>query len=204
MNGILKHVVLDENPIFKRARPILLKLFCQGMLSIETKYVVYGALISIAISPFLWLVGVFAKGIHIAILLTAWWVLRDYIVEYGHLHYLLLSMGVIAILYKSTYETLVDIFLNILLVATGGGVLRWLCKGYLSEGVFRQKMMTSGYIADFVAPLASSLPHKYSGQYNEIMDLYLAINQPGNEEKLCVLLESYENGDNLFEQPPPP
>jgi hypothetical protein len=53
-------------------------------------------------------------------------------------------------------------------------------------------MMMEGPVADFIAPIAASVPHENFGRYNEIMDLYLDLNRPGNEEKLGLLLDAYE------------
>ena len=149
-------------------------------------------MLSIVMSPFMFLLGSVTKSIHIVVLVACWWFLKEYISEYGLLHLFLLAIGFIAILYKILYDVLVVFLLDVLLIVTGGACLRWLCDGYLAGAVFRQKMMMEGPVADFIAPIAASVPHENFGRYNEIMDLYLDLNRSGNEEKLSLLLDAYE------------
>ncbi len=115
------------------------------------------AMISIVSSPFMFLLGAAIKSIHIAVLVACWWFLKGYISEFGQLHMFLLAIGFVAILYKAIYSILVDIFLNLVLLVTGGRLVIWLCEGYLSGAVFRQKMMMEGLVAEFIAPIATSV-----------------------------------------------
>ncbi len=101
MNVLAKRIVLDaDNSLFQKVHPVVLHIFCCGVLAAETKRLMLGALISVAVSPMGWVVVIFRKAIHIAILLAAWWFLRDFISEFGSLDYALLAVGIIAIFYK--------------------------------------------------------------------------------------------------------
>ncbi len=82
--------------------------------------------------------------------------------------------------------------MNLVLLVSGCSLLLWLCDGYLVSAAIRQKLMMEGFVADFIAPMATSIPHEYFSQYEELIDLYMAINEPGNEEKLNLLLDTYE------------
>ena len=55
-------------------------------------------------------------------------------------------------------------------------------------------MLTSELIGSFIAPIAESIPHTYRIriQYDKIMDLYININQPGNEDRLTKELDKYD------------
>jgi hypothetical protein len=192
VSNLQKHTIIGDNPTWQRAHPVLLHLFCQGMLTVDKKWLLRYAMLSIVMSPFMFLLGSVTKSIHIVVLVACWWFLKEYISEYGLLHLFLLAIGFIAILYKILYDVLVVFLLDVLLIVTGGACLRWLCDGYLAGAVFRQKMMMEGPVADFIAPIAASVPHENFGRYNEIMDLYLDLNRSGNEEKLSLLLDAYE------------
>ena len=142
--------------------------------------------------PLSWVFMVFFKSIHIGILLVAWWFLKDYLIEFGSLHYVLLAIGLVAIFYKGVYDDLIQLFFDILVIITWGGFMRWICRGYLPGNPFRQKMLISKPIETFIASPAASIPNEFRMQYDEIMDLLLDINQPGNEEILSQLLDRYE------------
>jgi len=53
-------------------------------------------------------------------------------------------------------------------------------------------MLISKPIESFISVPAASIPHEYRIQYDEIMNLYLDINLPGNDYKLSQLLDEYE------------
>ena len=192
MNVLAKRIVLDaDNPLFRQVHPAILHIFCCGVQSAETKRLMLGGLFSIAVSPLAWVIVVFRKAIHVAILLVVWWFLRDYVAEFGSLDYVLLAVGMTAIFYKDIYSELLDLFLNILVLVTGGGFLRWVCTGYLSGTGFRQKLLTTEPMERLVGVMVAVIPIRYRDHYDEIMDLYLDSNKPGNEERLNRILEEY-------------
>ena len=113
MKVLAKRIVLDaNNPLFRKVHPVVLHIFRCGVQAAETKRLMLGALISISVSPMGWVVVIFRKAIHIAILLAAWWFLRDFIAEFGSLDYALLAVGMIAIFYKEIYGQLLDLALG--------------------------------------------------------------------------------------------
>ncbi len=192
MKVLAKRIVLDaNNPLFRKVHPVVLHIFCCGVQAAETKRLMLGALISISVSPMGWVVVIFRKAIHIAILLAVWWFLRDFIAEFGSLDYVLLAIGMTAIFYKDIYDELLNLFLNLLVLATGGGFLRWVCSGYLYGTVFRQKFLTVEPMENLVGSMVAVIPNRYRDRYDEIMDLYLDSNRPGNDERLNRILEEY-------------
>ena len=192
MNVLTKRIVLDpDNPLFRKVHPVVLHVFCRGVQTGESKRFMLAALLSIAVSPVGWVVVIFRKAIHIAIILAVWWFLRDAIAEFGSLDYVLLTVGMTAIFYKDIYDELLDLFLCVLVLATGGGFLRWMCSGYLSGTGFRQTMLTRDPMERLVARMVVAIPNRYRNQYDEIMDLYLDSNTPDNEERLNQILEEY-------------
>ena len=192
MKVLAKRIVLDaKNPLFRKVHPVVLHIFCCGVQAAETKRLMLGALISIAVSPMAWVVVIFSKAVHIAILLAVWWFLRDFIAEFGLLDYVLLTIGMTAIFYKDIYDELLNLFLNVLVLASCGGFLRWICTGYLAGTVFRQKFLTVEPMENLVGSMVAVIPNRYRDRYDEIMDLYLDSNKPGNEERLNRILEEY-------------
>ncbi len=192
MKVLAKRIVLDaNNPLFRKVHPVVLHIFRCGVQAAETKRLMLGALISISVSPMGWVVVIFRKAIHIAILLAVWWFLRDFIAEFGSLDYVLLAIGMTAIFYKDIYDELLNLFLNLLVLATGGGFLRWVCSGYLYGTVFRQKFLTVEPMENLVGSMVAVIPNWYRDRYDEIMDLYLDSNRPGNDERLNRILEEY-------------
>lgn len=89
------------------------------------------------------------------------------------------------------HNELLNLFLNVLVLATVGGFLRWVCTGYLSGAVFRQKFLTVEPMETLVGSMVAVIPNRYRDRYDEIMDLYLDSNKPGNEERLNRILEEY-------------
>lgn len=192
MNVLTKRIVFDaDNPLFRKVYPVILHVFCRGVRAAESKYLTLGALVSLALSPLGWVLAIFGNAIHVAIILAVWWFLRDVIAEFGSLDYVLLAVGMIAIFYKDFYNALVDLFLRILVLATGGGFLRWMCAGYLSGTGFRQWILTTKPMEGLVADMVGTIPNGYRKQYDEVMNLYLDSNLPDKEERLNQILEQY-------------
>lgn len=192
MKVLAKRIVLDANdPLFRKVQPVVLDIFCRGVQAAETKLLMLGALMTIALRPLSWPIAILGKAIHIAILLTVWWFLRDFIAEFGSLDYVLLAIGMTAIFYKDIYDELLDLLLDVLVLATGGGFLRWVCTGYLSASLFRQKILTDEPMVKLVGRMVAVIPNKYRDRYDEILDLYIQSNKPGNEERLIQILEEY-------------
>ena len=171
MNVLPKRIIFDaDNPLFRKVHPVVLHIFCRGVKAAESKRLMLGALVSIATSPLGWVILIFKKTIHLAILLVAWWFLRDFVAQFGPLDHVLLTIGIIAIYYKNIYDELLDLFLNVLVLATGGGFLRWVCTGYLSGTGFRQKLLTIKPMEALVGTMVAVIPNRYRDRYDEIMD----------------------------------
>jgi len=192
MNILAKRAVLNaDNQLFRKAHPVLLDIFCRGVLAAESKRLILGAFLSIAVSPVGWVIVIFKKAIHLAILLAVWWFLREEIARYGSLGYMLVVLAAVAIFYKEIYYELLDLFINLLVIVTGGGFLRWMCAGYISGTGFRQHYLTSGPMQRVVGSMVAAIPNQYRSRYDELMNLYLDSNKPGNEENLNRFLEEY-------------
>ena len=178
---------------------MVLHVFCRGVQAAESGRLMLVALASIALSPVGWVVMIFWKAIHIAILLAVWWFVRDAIAEFGSLDYVLLAVGMTAIFYKDIYREFLDLFLHVLMLVSGGGFLRWMCTGYLSGTGFRQKIFTGEPMQRLVGTMVPVIPNRYRNKYYEIMDLYVDSNTPGNEERLNQILDEYSQqfGDSL-------
>lgn len=189
-----KRIVIGDNDLFRKLHPILLDVFSRGVLAGQSKQLVLAAALSIATSPFAWIVVVFKKAIHLAILFAAYWFLRDEIAQLGVLGKVLIAVALIAIFYKELYEELLQIVIYILIIATGGGFLRWICAGYLAGNGFRQQWLTLRPMEGVVGTMVAAISRSHRDHYEKMMDLYLESNQPENEEQLNRLIEEYSEG----------
>lgn len=194
MKPYADRIVFDaDNPLFKRAYPVLLTLFCRGVLETASKQLVLAAGISILVSPIGWVMSIFRRGIHIAIVLIVWWFLRDEIASIGLSPSLVLALALVAVLYRQVYDEVTDLFLHLLIVLTGGGFLRWMCRGYLSGTGFRQYAMTKEPMSRVIGVMVNGIASSYRDPYEEIMNHYLDSNDPDSESRLIALLDAYVN-----------
>ena len=138
MNLFSKRIVLKADyPLFKKAHPVLLTIFCRGVLATDAKQLTLGAMLSILASPVGWVVLIAKKLIHLAIILAVWWLLRAEIAVFGVSEYVVLALALLALFYMDLYRELLDFFLYFLVIITGGYFLRWMCAGYLSGKGFQ-------------------------------------------------------------------
>ena len=192
MSVFSKRIVLSaDDALWRKAHPVLLDIFCRGVQETRPARLALHALLNIALSPFVWPVIIARKAIHIAILLTVWWVLRD---AFAPFESVVLILGITAILYKNIYDELRDVLLHLLVLITRGQFLRWMCSGYLSGTGFRQQWLTARPMELVVAEMARVISSRYRDKYNQVMDLYLASNAPHNEGRLEQLLAEYSKG----------
>jgi hypothetical protein len=195
MKQVAERIVFDaDNPLFKRAYPVLLNIFCRGARATSAKQLMLTSGLSILVSPVGWAVAIFRRGIHILIVLGLWWFLRGEISELGISPILILAIALVAVLYKEIYQELVDFALYMLIFVTGGGFLKWMCAGYLSGTGFRQYAMTKDHMSRIVGTMVNGIAHPFRAEYEAIMNLYLDSNVPSNEERLNSLLDSYSQG----------
>lgn len=192
MGVLAKRTVLDaDNPLFREVHPVVLDIFCRGIRTANPWKLMLGALVSIVLAPFGWVLVVIRRAVHIAIFLAVWWFLRDSINAFGSLDRIVLTVGLVAIFYRQIHDELLQTILNILVLVTAGGFLRWICIGYVSGGAFRQKILTTEPMQALVGTLAAAIPDQHRARYDKVMDLYLVCNRPDNEEKLKLMLREY-------------
>ena len=191
-----KRIVLSDNDLLRKTHPVLLDIFSRGVLETQSQRLVQAAFIAMVISPVVWIVALFKKGIHLTILLAVYWFLREEIASLGALGNMLVAVAFLAIIYKEIYRESVTLLLYIVVIITGGGFLRWLCKGYLAGNGFRQLWLTSQPMEVIIGTMVAAISRKYRDQYNKLMDLYLDSNQSNNEDELNRLLDDYERGNS--------
>lgn len=186
-----KRLIADpENPLWKKAHPVILGIFCRGVLAANPKQLMLGATLSIITSPIGWVTAVALKSLHLLIVIVVWWLLRGEIAAVGVSENMVLILGILAVLYKDLYAELLYWFLNLLVLTTGGGFLRWMCAGYLSDtAVWRPMLFKKEPIEGLIATMIHIIPNEYRDQYDQIMNLYLDSNNPESETSLGELLD---------------
>ncbi|MDZ7736643.1 MAG: hypothetical protein U5P41_11480 [Gammaproteobacteria bacterium] len=174
MKAPSERIIFDtDNPLFKRAHPVLLTLFCKGVQETTSKQLVLAAGLAILISPMRWIIYIFRRGVHIVIVLAVWWLLRDELAGLGVSDYVFLGVALVVVLYKEIYQELVDVMLYLLIVVTAGVFLRWMCAGYLSGTGFRQYALTQDPMSRVIGTMVNAISQRYRVKYEEIMNLYL-------------------------------
>ena len=185
----LKRIVLRaDDALWRKTHPVLLDVFCRGVKAAAPRRLVLQALLDIGIAPSAWVVIAAKNAIHIVILLTTWWILRDSLDPY---EVELLALGALAIFYKDIYNELADLLLRFLVFLTGGKFLKWVCSGYLSGSGFRQDWFTRPAMERVIATMCRAIPMEYRAKYEHVMNLYFESNEPQKERELEELLEDY-------------
>ena len=192
MSVFSKRIVLSaDDPLFRKAHPVLLDIFCRGVQATSPGRLALHALVNIVLSPFVWPVIIARKAIHVAILLAAWWALRDAVLPFEAV---ILILGITAIFYKDLYDEARDVSLHLLVLITQGHFLRWMCSGYLSGTGFRQHWLTTRPMERIVGEMVRAIPSRYRDKDDQVMDLYFASNESHNEGRLEQLLDEYSQG----------
>ena len=181
----------EQDELFKKLYPVVLDVFCNGIIKTESKRLVLTALMLLALIPFDLITSIFRKSIHLLILFLTWWFLSAELVVYPALEKIMLTLALLAILYKDIYDEIVSILLYFLIIVTQGKFLHWLCKGYLSGGGFRHNSFTGKKVENLVAIYSGVMPVEYRDQYDEFLNLFSWSNKPENEEKLTGLIAEY-------------
>lgn len=170
-----------------------MRLFCRGVQRTSTKQLMLGAGLSILTSPAGWFVPVLGRLIHISLVVGLWWLLREEIAALGVSPKVVLIAALIVVLYKDLYCEITELLLYLLILITGGRFLRWMCKGYLFGGGFRQLAMTRPPMTNIVGVMVNVIDREFRRQYENVMELYLESNEPDSEARLDETLATYEN-----------
>lgn len=198
MIGRKKPILDDDNPLFQQARPVLLEIFCRGVLAASRKQLVIGALLNILLSPFMWPIAIVGRLLHLIIVTAVWWILRDDLAAMGISANLVLGLGWFAALYPVIYDELSDLLVHLAILLTGGGLLRWLCAGYLSpSAVWRPSQFKTPTVESLVATMQAVIPAQFRNEYDRIMNLYLDSNSAMSEKKLLRLLDEYRSNSEV-------
>lgn len=181
----------EQDELFKKLYPILLDVFCNGIIKTESKKLVLLALGLFAFIPYNIVIIIVHRSIHLLMLFLAWWVLKDDLATYQALEKIMITLALLAIFYKGIYDEIVSLLLNFSIVVTKGKFMYWLCEGYLSAKGFRHNSFTGKYIEQLVTFYVAILPVEFGDQYDELLTLHAGSNKPENEEKLTRLIEEY-------------
>ena len=181
----------EQDELFKKLYPILLDVFCKGIIKTESKKLVLAAIGIFALIPYDIVIIIVHRSIHLLMLFLAWWVLKDDLATYQALEKIMITLALLAIFYKDIYDEIVSLLLNFSIVVTKGKFMYWLCEGYLSAKGFRHNSFTGKYIEQLVTLYVAILPVEFRDQYDELLNLHAGSNKPENEEKLTRLIEEY-------------
>ena len=181
----------EHDELFKKIHPIILDIFCNGIVKTEPKTLVLGALGTIPFIPFDLITSIFHRSIHLLILFLTWWFLSAGLETYPALEKILLTLAVLAIFYKDIYEEIINVLLNLLIIITNGKFMYWLCEGYLSGAGFRHNSFTGNKVEKLIIWYVALIPTEYRIQYEEFLNLHSDSNNPENEKKLIRLIENY-------------
>lgn len=192
-----KRIVADaDDELMEEVLPVALAVFCRGVQTCESRRLVLGAAAAIVLSPFTWPVTFLQRSIHLLIFLVTFWIVRDDLVALQIPDTLVVTVGVVAIFYREIHDEVADLLANMAVIVSAGKLLRWVCNGYLSDAVLRQKLMNSKTMGRLVAPLATILPSEYRREYEELLNLYCESNDPDKERELKERIAGYWKDSN--------
>ena len=187
----------QPNELAKQVHAVVTDIFCKGIKKVPSGKLVRSALLVIVMYPIGLIGTVFARSIPLVIFLLVWWFLRDEIAAYGlHANKIILTLGIVAIFYKTIYQDLLFFLLSLAIIVTGGGYLHWISKSYLEGLGFAKASFESRAMQGLMEGYCSLLPYSYQVEYEEMMDLYHDSSKPESKEKLEQLVTDYWTGDS--------
>lgn len=195
-----RNVLGEENPLFQRAKPVLLDIACRGIGETSGKRIAGAAAMSLLMEPFGWILDVVMRGLHALLIVGLWVLFREELAATGLSEETSLSLSLIAVYYKNIYEAMVSILQHLAIVATAGGIAHWACKGYLARAPLRQSMFDNQTVQTWTTILVAVMPMQYRTTYDRCMDLYLDSNDTAKEKDLEDLLDAYESGAIKFDE----
>jgi len=188
----IKRTALDtESELWKKVHPVILHIYCRGVLDSSSKRLVGSAILNLVSLPIPIVISIVRRFVHLLILLVVWWFLRDELAGYDPLLAVGLIVALIAIFYKDIYELVIYILISLLIFVTGGRFWKWMCAGYASGIGFRQKLFVNKHMEEVVATMSQEQPREYQNQYDRILNLYLESGRQDNEEEIDALIEEY-------------
>ena len=182
----------SSNPLLRRLYPVAVDIFSRGVGRARRGKLVSTALVGLATLPLGWPIEVLSRLVQIVILLAVWWGVRDWLAPYPGIEEVLLTLGFVAIFYESIRDQVVLAFLLLATVMTGGGVLRWMCRGRVERQLVREQLMQRPDMEQLILIMIPALPSEETAEYNRLMNLYLASGTPEGEEKFLGALKDYE------------
>jgi len=189
-----RNVLSEDDPLFRRVRPVILDIACNGIILTPRRTIVGVAVFTLLTEPFVWLIDVVLKGVHTLLILGLWLLFRDELSDIGLSPLTTLSLGLVAVYYRTIYLAILSILQHFLVVATVGGVVHWVCRGYLANAPLRQSLFEDSNVQTWIPIMAAVMPVPYQQAYDRYMDLYLDSNDESKEKELIELLDSYEPG----------
>lgn len=185
----------EPNELAKQVHAVITDIFCRGIQKVQSGKLVGSTLLVIIAYP-LGLIGtIIGKIIPLLIFLVIWWFLRDEIANYGlNSNKVILTLGIVAIFYKTIYQDLLSFVLSMVIIITGGGYLRWISNSYLRGHGFAKASYESRTMQGLMEGYATLLPDEYQVEYEEMMNLYHDSKKPESKAKLEQLVTEYWNG----------
>ena len=116
--------------------------------------------------PLSWLVVFYERLLHLGIVFLVWWFLRDALASIGLPPTLVVSLAVIVVLYRATYDELTCLALHVLVPATGGRFAKWLCGVFLSSATAREMLLSRPAFERFIAGMAPAMPPEHLAGYD--------------------------------------
>ena len=131
-------IILGDNKLWRNTHGVLLHIYCRGILNAESSKLILGSVISILATPTTWPIIIIKRFVHLIILLLLWVLFADFVAEYANIKILILTLVLLAIFYRDIYQEITEIIIYFLIVASAGGLFRWICQGYLNNAPLRQ------------------------------------------------------------------
>jgi hypothetical protein len=190
----------DDDPLLQKVEPIVWDIWAKGIVSLNRRRCIWMFFLSLLLELFSPIAAVAKHIIPTAILLGMYFYFSDMMQEKSpYVAELFLVAGVLFIYLEDIKQTIIDILLKILVVFSGGRVLRWLGRGYQDNSVLRHKLIVSKPGKALIALSVGALPRAHQRWCDHIMDLYLDSNDAPKAQELETIVETYWIGESTID-----
>ncbi len=149
----MKRVILDaDNELFKKTEPVLIDIWCRGIVGAKLTSIVLTMLFSLLLSPIGWISAAARKIIHFIIFGGIWYFVQLYLSHYlNNLDLIILYIGIVFILYKDLYKEVVILIIHLITLITFGLFVQWIARGYLNHSDVCHRFLTMDVFLNIIS-----------------------------------------------------
>ena len=167
----------------------LLDIFALGVARTVRRKLALGGLMFALLSPVGLIFSAPLRLAPLALFAMLWWFIRGPLQLIQGAEHIFVATGLFVVFYKDLEEMLSEFLKGILIACTAGGILKWVCEGYIQRKPFRQSVVESEHNAHAITVLVGILERSYRRRYDDLIKLYLASNTKEGAAALMAHLQ---------------